>query len=65
MIFRFGWSFQGKCTLPLQWRHNERDGVCQITGASIVEAPIKETSKLSVDGLCEGNPPVIPLTKGQ
>ena len=51
--------------LSLQWRHNERDGVsnnrhldCLLKGL-LIQAQIKETSKLRVTGPCEGNPPVI------
>ena len=49
--------------IPLQWRHNERDGVsnhqpreCLLNRLS--KAQIKETSKLRVTGLCEENSPV-------
>ena len=44
----------------LQWRHNERDSVsnhqprdCLLN--RLFKAQIKETSKLRVTGLCEGN----------
>ena len=46
--------------LALQWRHNERDGVsnhqphdCLLK--RLFNAQIKETSKLRVTDLCEGN----------
>ena len=46
----------------LQWRHNERDGVsnhhprdCLLN--RLFKAQIKETSKLRVTGLCDGNSP--------
>ena len=49
--------------LSLQWRHNERDVVsnhhphdCLLN--RLFKAHIKETSKLRVTGLCEGNSPV-------
>ena len=49
--------------IPLQWRHNERDGVsnhrrrvCLLNCLSRCRS--KNTSKLCVTGLCEGNPPV-------
>ena len=48
---------------PLQWRRNEPDGVsnhqphdCLLNG--FIQAQIKQTSKLRVAGLCEGNSPV-------
>ena len=47
----------------LQWRHNERDGVssnrrldCLLS--RLCRCKSKETSKLRVTGLCEGNSPV-------
>ena len=58
---------------PLQWRHNERDGVsnhqpqdCSLN--RLFRRRSKKTSKHRVTGLCEGNSPVtgeFPLTKGQ
>ena len=50
-------------TLTLQWRHNERDCVSNhqphdCLPNSLFKAQIKETSKLRVTGLCEGNSPV-------
>ena len=44
---------------PLQWRHNERDGVSNHQPHNcllkrLCKAQIKETSKLRVTGLCEG-----------
>ena len=45
------WSYS------LQWRHNERGGVSNHWSLDCVLNPqIKETSKLGVTGLCEGNP---------
>ena len=48
---------------PLQWRHNERDGVsnhhpddCLLN--RLFRRRSKETSKLRVTGLCAGNSPV-------
>ena len=48
---------------PLQWRHNERDGVsnqqphdCLLN--RLFRRRSKKTSKLRVTGLCEGNSPV-------
>ena len=48
---------------PLQWRHNERDGVsnhrpeeCLLKRLFMCRS--KKTSKLRVIGLCEGNSPV-------
>ena len=50
-------------TVVLQRRHNERDGVSNRRPTDclldrLVKAQIKETSKLRVTGLCEGNSPV-------
>ena len=49
--------------VPLQWRHNERDGVpnhqlydCLLK--RLFRRRSKKTSKLRVTGLCEGNSPV-------
>ena len=49
--------------IPLQWRHNEGDRVsnhqphdCLLN--RLFKAQIKETSKLRVTSLCEGNSPV-------
>ena len=49
--------------LSLQWRHNERDGVsnhqphhCLLS--RLFKRRSKETSKLRVNGLCDGNSPV-------
>ena len=47
--------------LPLQWRHNERDGVLNHMRIDCLLNRLfrsKKTSKLRVTGLCEGNPPV-------
>ena len=45
---------------PLQWRHNEHHGVANHQPRDgllnrLFKAQIKETSKLRVTGLCEGN----------
>ena len=52
-----------KCLNPLQWRHNERDGVsnhlphdCLLNGS--FRRRSKKTPKLRVTGLCTGNSPV-------
>ena len=54
-------------TVPLQWRHNGRDGVSN-PGLSFVCSAVffqadqiyhQRSPKLRVSGLCEGNPPVI------
>ena len=49
--------------MPLQWCHNERDGIsnhrhlyCLLS--HFFKCSSKKTSKLRVTGLCEGNPPV-------
>ena len=47
----------------LQWRHNERGGVWNDRRLDCLPNRLfgrwpKKTSKLCVDGLCEGNPPV-------
>ena len=54
---------KGVSHVPLQWRHNERDGVlnhqpheCLLNRLSRRRS--NETSKLSVTGLCGGNSPV-------
>ena len=59
----------------LQWRHSELDGVSPVSplfAQPFVQAQIKENTKLRINGLCEGTPPVtcglplwIPLTDGQ
>ena len=46
--------------IPLQWRHNERDGVSNHRRVDslpnrVFERRSKKTSKLRVTGLCEGN----------
>ena len=58
------WCGQQVSTVPLQWRHNKRDGVsnhwrlyCLLN--HLYRRRLKKTSKLHVAGLCEGNPPVI------
>ena len=48
---------------PLQWRHNERDGVSNHRRRDclfnrLFRRRSKNTSKLRVTGLCEGNSPV-------
>ena len=52
-----------RCLLPLQWRHNWRDGVsnhqphhCLLN--RLFRRRLKNTSKLRVTGLCAGNSPV-------
>ena len=54
---------QDNLTLTLQWRHNERDGVsnhqphdCLLN--HLFRRRSKNTSKLRLTGLCEGNSPV-------
>ena len=45
--------------IPLQWRHNERDGVSNHQSDDcLLRRRSKKTSKLCVSGLCEGNSPV-------
>ena len=49
--------------LSLQWRHNMRDGVANRTASRLFAQPFftrrsKNTPKLRVTGLCEGNAPV-------
>ena len=53
---------KSSCNRPLQWRHNERDGVsnhqprhCLLT--SLFRRRSKKTSKLRNTGLCAGNSP--------
>ena len=53
----------GNKPITLQWRHNERDGVSnhQPPGCllnRLFKAQIKETLKLRVTGLCDGNSPM-------
>ena len=55
-VASFSWS-------PLQWRHNERDGVSNHQSHDCLLKRLfrrrsKKTSKLRVTGLCEGNSPV-------
>ena len=48
-------------TRPLQWRHNERDGVSNHQSLDCLHNRLfrsKKTPKLCVTGLCEVNPPV-------
>ena len=52
-----------RITVPLQWRHNERDGVANHQHHDsllyrLFRRISKKTSKLRVTGLCEGNSPV-------
>ena len=52
-----------KLQFPLQWRHNEHDGVPNHRPLDCLPNRLfmdrsKKTSKLHVTGLCEGNPPV-------
>ena len=54
-----GWKLSA--LLPLQWRHNERDGVlnhrrCLLN--RLLRPRSKKTPKLRVTGLCERNSPV-------
>ena len=56
-------SVQRFYSIPLQWRHNKRDGVsnhqphnCLLN--RLFRRKSKKTSKLCVTGLCEGNSPV-------
>ena len=55
--------------ITLQWRHNERDGILNHQPPDyllnrLFKAQIKETSKLRVPGLYEGNSPVTgPVTR--
>ena len=49
--------------IPLQWRHSEREGLSnhrrlECLFNCLFRRRLKETSKLRVTGLCEGNPPV-------
>ena len=49
--------------MALQWRHNERDGVSNLQPRDclfnrLFRRRSKQTSKLHVTGLCEGNSPV-------
>ena len=57
------WRRLLKTSVPLQWRHDERDGTsnhqphdCFLNG--LFRRTSKRTSKLRVTGLCEGNSPV-------
>ena len=55
-------SDNSRYTTPLQWRHNEHDGVSnhqpQDCLLNLFRRRLKKTSKLRVTGLCEGNSPV-------
>ena len=53
-------SYLPSCTHPLQWRHNERDGISNHQPQDCLLNRLfrrwsKRTSKLRVTGLCEGN----------
>ena len=53
----------GRAKPPLQWRHNEGDGVSNHRRLDdflnrLLRRRSKKTSKLRVTGLCEGNSPV-------
>ena len=55
----FWWSVDS----PLQWRHNERNGISNHQSPNcllncLFRSRSKKTSKLRVTGLCEGNSPV-------
>ena len=57
------WPSWVGCTIPLQWRHNERKGVSNHQRFDyllnhLFRRKSKKTSKFRVTGLCEGNPPV-------
>ena len=65
--FKFYWqvtiNYQWYIPLALQWRHNGRDGVLNHQRldrllSRLFRRRSKETSKLRVTGLCEGNSPV-------
>ena len=55
-------SYASLVPVPLQWRHNERDGVSNHRRIDRLLNRFKrrsnDTSKLCVTSLCEGNPPV-------
>ena len=62
--------FTDSYNMTTQWRHSKRGGVsnhrrldCLLN--RLFRRRSKKTSKPSVTDLCEGNSPVIPLTKGQ
>ena len=60
---RMYWDVYMYIVVPLQWRHNERDGVSnhrRVHGLlnRLFRSRSKKTSKLRVTGLCEGNSPV-------
>ena len=55
--------WHGSSRTPLQWRHNERDGVSNHQPSDcllnrLFRRRSKKTSKLRVTGLCAGNSPV-------
>ena len=53
----------------LQWHHNEHDGIsnhlCPYLVNRLFRRSSKKTSKFSVIGLCEGNPPVTSVFPSQ
>ena len=56
-------GFQVRVLKPLQWRHNERDGVSnhqprECLLKRLFRRGSKITSKLRVTGICQGNSPV-------
>ena len=56
------WWLQWYTSFPLQWRHNERDGVSNHRRLgclfNLLLRRRTKKSTLRVTGLCEGNPPV-------
>ena len=59
-INRHGYCLILRNNISLQWRHNERDlriPASRLFTQPFIQAQIKETSKLRVTGLCEGNSP--------
>ena len=58
-----GLSARWASNVPLQWRHNERDGISNHQRLKYLLNRLsrhrsKNTSKFRVNGLCVGNPPV-------
>ena len=56
--------FVYQCCLPLQWRHNDRDGVSNHQSHACLlicsfRRRSEKPSKLRVTGICEGNSPMI------
>ena len=72
VIMRSGALSTGACTYsadPLQWRHNECDGVSNYQRLEcllncLFRRRSKKTSKLSATGLCAGNSPLNSPHKG-